>query len=355
MNILWTEKHKPDNFDNLTHNASVNQTLQNLVSQGDLPHLIIYGPDGSGKRTRINCLLVKLYGKACLKTTRSTYTTKNNATLIEIQIKSSKNHIELMPSEAGHNDVFVLTKLMKETATSALTTDVKNGFLTFVIYDGEFLTLKAQASLRRTMEKYSSKIRLIFVCSSIGSLIPAIKSRCLVIRNPAPSEKEILSILKNIVKREGQTTINETNLEQVVSHNNRNIRKAILTLQTCIASKSFAEEILQDHWKTVIEKEICDKAIQERTVETIRKTRNVFYDLISCQIPSDLIIVEILNQILLRLDNSLKCDNKAELQMALKEAAVGCEKQLKQGDRDIMFLEGFLVKVLMNIEKHKGI
>lgn len=346
MNLLWTEKYKPESFEVLSHNDSVNLTLQNLISQGDMPHLIIYGPDGGGKKTRVNCLLAKLYGKNCLKTSRSTYTTKNNTTTIEIPIRSSRNHIEMMPSEAGHNDVFVLIKLMKETAANSMgSTEGRNNFLTFVLYDAENLTLKAQAALRRTMEKYSNKIRIVMVCLTISTLIPALKSRCLMIRNPSPQESEISSVLFSIVKKEGLKNISEDQINIISQRSERSMRKAILALQACVATKDFSDSILQDHWKMVVEKSIVDKIPKDRTVEAVKRSRITFYELLTCQVPGDMIIREILFQLL------QKCKLSEGLITELKEAAVSCEKQMQQGERTIIYLEAFFVKTLLIFER----
>lgn len=103
--------------------------------------------------------------------------------------------MELYPSDAGNNDRIVLSQLFKEYGTSnsmafssvnnffsARDTNArpeagekKNSFFTFVIHDAEKLSSGAFAALRRTLEKYSSQVKVIMVCKSLGKVIPAIK------------------------------------------------------------------------------------------------------------------------------------------------------------------------------------
>ena len=49
----------------------------------------------------------------------------------------------------------------------------------FSLPDADRLTKDAQHALRRTMEKYMSKCRVIMCTNSISKMIPAIRSRCL--------------------------------------------------------------------------------------------------------------------------------------------------------------------------------
>ena len=60
-----------------------------------------------------------------------------------------------------------------------------------VINDAERLSKDAQHALRRTMEKYSSNIRFILCCSSVGRVISPIRSRCLLVRLSSPKDNEV--------------------------------------------------------------------------------------------------------------------------------------------------------------------
>ena len=60
-----------------------------------------------------------------------------------------------------------------------------------VLTEVDKLTKDAQHALRRTMEKYMGTCRVILVTNSTSKVIPAIRSRCLAVRVPAPSLDEI--------------------------------------------------------------------------------------------------------------------------------------------------------------------
>lgn len=75
-------------------------------------------------------------------------------------------------------------------------------FKVLVIHEAEKLTKEAQGALRRTMEMYMKNCRMILVCSKIHKLIPPIRSRCVNIRVPAPTNDEILEVCSTISARE---------------------------------------------------------------------------------------------------------------------------------------------------------
>lgn len=45
----WVEKYRPKSLKDVSHQSEVVSTLQNAVETGRLPHLLLYGPPGSGK------------------------------------------------------------------------------------------------------------------------------------------------------------------------------------------------------------------------------------------------------------------------------------------------------------------
>jgi replication factor C subunit 3/5 len=68
------------------------------VQGGDFPHLLVYGPSGAGKKTRIMYLLREMYGAGVekLRIEQHTFTTPSNKK-IEISTISSNYHIEVNP------------------------------------------------------------------------------------------------------------------------------------------------------------------------------------------------------------------------------------------------------------------
>lgn len=94
------------------------------------------------------------------------------------------------------------------------------------------LTKDAQHALRRTMEKYVATCRLILCSNSTSRVLPAIKSRCLGIRVPAPTKDEIISILHAVGKRECISVPDEL-ASRIAEKSDRNLRRAILMLEAC--------------------------------------------------------------------------------------------------------------------------
>jgi len=228
---LWMDKYQPKSIEDLDFNHNITDILKTISQKEDFPHLIFYGPEGAGKKTRIKALLSLIYNSGVYRVNSEMKELKVNSTSIEYSITSSNYHLELTPSDAEFYDRVVIQKVIKESASSTII-DVKcpKKFKVIVLHEIDNLTREAQAALRRTMEKYTKSCRLIMSCNSLTKIIPPIRSRCLSIRVPCPSESDIKTILTNI-KLSESVNISDRQLELIVQSCDRNIRRAVNSLQ----------------------------------------------------------------------------------------------------------------------------
>jgi replication factor C subunit 3/5 len=220
--------------------SNLNLTIPQAAS-GDFPHLLIYGPSGAGKKTRIIATLRELYGAGVekIKIDARVFTTSSNRKL-EFNIVSSVYHLEITPSDVGNFDRVVVQDLLKEVAqTQQVDLNAKQRFKVVVINEADHLTRDAQAALRRTMEKYSPNLRLILLANSTANIIAPIRSRTLLVRVAAPSEEDIQKVLVDVAKKEKFQTVDALN-KRIAKESKRNLRRALLMFEAVYAQKCVA-------------------------------------------------------------------------------------------------------------------
>lgn len=339
--MLWADKYRPKELLSLDYHKEQAADLKNLTKDGDFPHLLIYGPLGAGKKTRIMCLLRELYGPGVerLKMENMNVTTPSNKKL-EIMTVSSNYHIEVNPSDVGIYDRVVVMDIIKNVAQSQqLNASAQREFKVVVLTDVDDLTKDAQHALRRTMEKYISNCRLILCATSISRVLPAIRSRCLCIRVPAPTESEIITILQSTCRKEDLNIPIEF-ATKVAKKSNRNLRRALLMCEACkVQQYPFSENqnIPDPDWQIFIKK-TATIILQNQNIETLANVRENFYELITNGIPSDVIFKTLLEELL------LNCD--MEIKTAVVEQASIHEHRMVQGNKAIFHLESFVAKFM---------
>jgi replication factor C subunit 3/5 len=198
--------------------------------------LLIYGPSGAGKKTRIVATLRALFGPGVekIKIDARVFTTASNRKL-EFNIVSSIYHLEITPSDVGNFDRVVVQDLLKEVAqTQQVDLNAKQRFKVVVINEADHLTRDAQAALRRTMEKYSPNLRVILLANSTANIIAPIRSRTLLVRVAAPSEDEICTALADVAQKEKMPVVEGLN-RRIAKESGRNLRKALLMLEAIYA------------------------------------------------------------------------------------------------------------------------
>lgn len=60
--LPWVEKYRPSKIDEVSYQEEVIKSLQGVLSSGNLPHLLLHGPPGTGKTSSILAFAKQLYG-----------------------------------------------------------------------------------------------------------------------------------------------------------------------------------------------------------------------------------------------------------------------------------------------------
>lgn len=343
MSLLWVDKYRPKELSKLDFHKEQAENLRNLIQAGDFPHLLVYGPSGAGKKTRIMCLLKELYGPGVerLKMEHMNFTTPSNKKL-EIMTVSSNYHIEVNPSDVGIYDRVVIMEMIKNVAQAQqLDFGDQKEFKVVILNGVDELTKDAQHALRRTMEKYVTTCRLILCANSTSRVIPAIRSRCLSVRVPAPKREEIISILNTTAKKEGHNLPIEL-ANRIADKAAGNLRRALLMLECCkvqVQPKDFNadQQVVEPDWQIFI-RELAAKITREQSKSKLMEVRNDLYELLTHGIPSDVIFQTLLQELVKNCDIILKTK--------IVGLAAEYEHRMQQGNKAIFHLEAFVARYM---------
>ena len=194
---LWVEKYRPKDLSTYVGNESLKTKVARFIEEQNVPHLLLYGKAGGGKRT-----LAKII--------------TNNVECDYLYINASdERNIDLVRDK------------LKTFASSV-------GFkpMKIVILDeADYLNPNsAQPALRNLMETFSSHCRFILTCNYVEKIIDPLQSRCQTYKIIPPSKKEVALHSKNILEEEG-VNFNLDDLALIVTAGYPDLRKVINDLQ----------------------------------------------------------------------------------------------------------------------------
>jgi replication factor C small subunit len=175
---IWTEKYRPQHFDEIKGQQEIVAKLRAFVSSGNMPHLLFSGPAGVGKTTLSLVIAKELF-----------------------EDNWHQNFLELNASDERGIDV-VRTKVKDFARTKALG-DVP--FKLIYLDESDALTKEAQQALRRTMENYTKTCRFILSCNYSSKIIDPIQSRCAVFRFKPLAKEDIFAMIDTISQKENLT------------------------------------------------------------------------------------------------------------------------------------------------------
>jgi replication factor C subunit 3/5 len=197
--IPWIEKYRPKNLDDIIDHSKKIATLKALVEDNQLPHLLFYGPPGSGKTSMILALARHMYGE------------KYKRCIIEIN-GSSERGIDTIRGS--------VINFIQAAA----------GCVKLVILDeADALTGEAQGALKSVMEKFHKHARFCLICNDVNKISPALQSRCVKMVYSTLKPLSIKSKVLDIVEKE-QINITDEGINALISLQ-RDFRQLLNELQ----------------------------------------------------------------------------------------------------------------------------
>lgn len=335
-----------DNINNVI-NQSYNEfyNIIDCIEHGDwkyanLPHLIFYGPEGCGKEFIIENLLQRIFTKKSVEVQDTEYTINGYSnTKTKVTIKQSKHHIIIEPNNNGF-DKYLIQEIIEDYAKSEIINVLKYKHLYKIVIINliDNLSYYAQASLRRTMEKYADSCKFIFISNQLSKIHEPLKSRCLMIRIPLPTTEMLTNMILNISLNEN-ISLTGHDIINIIHKSNHNINKVFWLLELLkykIPNKAEWFDLIE-----IIVNEILNKKNYniKKIPDLIKNMRELLYQLFITNIDFNTIILSIMNNIKTKIDDNI-------IKYKIIEETSKFENRIAQGTRHIVHLEAYLIKLI---------
>lgn len=221
---LFVYKYRPKTLKDI--DRPMVSILNKIVEKDTIPNFILYGKNGTGKKTLLYSFLKSRYGD--FKTQCIHKEHKINTKKVIIPVFYSPYHVEIDIRTFLSHVRTILPVLIKEFAQTK--NILNNRHKLFVIHHLEDLEMQTQHTLRRILEIYMDNCRFIFICSKLNNVTHPLQSRCLIIRVPVFTNPEIHTILSNVNKTLVDKVSNK-DIDTIVQNCNNNIKMAMFDLE----------------------------------------------------------------------------------------------------------------------------
>jgi replication factor C subunit 3/5 len=271
-NIPWTEKYRPDRFDNIVLDPNNKILFMNMIENKYFPNLLLYGPPGTGKTTTIINLINEYQ---VIK--------KKKSQVIHLNA-SDERGIDIIRNQIYQ---FVKTKNLFET-----------GYKFVVLDEVDYMTKNAQQALKYLLQTCGNNVKFFLICNYISKIELSLQHEFVCIRfNQLPKQK-IHQFIRDICIKENVDLTDRTidNIQNLHKSDIRSMINFIQLNQNVIVQQS--NIIDNDLWKKLYDlfaEKYSEKENQKVKIKKFINNLSIQYNIDKKQIIKDYYNYLILN------------------------------------------------------------
>ncbi|KAK1433299.1 hypothetical protein QVD17_10209 [Tagetes erecta] len=311
---FWADKYQPLSLDRFTCHKQQALQLKQLASEEILPHILLKGPQGSGRKALTMALLCEIYGDAARNIShdlRYFQIQETRLTQVAVPVTSSPHHLELnvhLETNARYALMAAVKQISSDHAVTfeISTVNLKPDYTVMVLFDVDKANESSQNLINWIMDCYSDVCKLILCCQDDADILESVKTRCHVTKLDAPVTHEIMEVLIQISRKE-KFDLPMKFAATIANKSKQNLRKAIMALEAC---KSHSYPFVEDQpipigWEDVLT-DLAAEILSDPSHKRLFFTRGKLQKLLVEFVPPKLILLKLIEQFLKGVDANIK-------------------------------------------------
>jgi DNA polymerase III delta prime subunit len=251
-------------MNNLIIHKQIKSNLQTFITEKKIPHIIFYGPSGSGKRHVLQYFIQNIY-----KT--------------PINIKKYVMYINCAHSKG----IRFIRDELKFFAKTNIHLQHGNIFKSIILFNADKLTTDAQSALRRCIEQFSHTTRFFIIIENQNKLLKPILSRFCNIFIPLPTidgKKTSLHYYKKKMKLEKYELL--MNKREMWLYKQLKKKNNYINIATCLR---FSAKIYEEAYSSL---DVLDFIYKHSIIDNKKKfSLLVFFDKIRTEFRNEIILI----------------------------------------------------------------